>query len=259
MDIPATITAAFPPSPDLVLDHVRRHLDDAMLMWIARADYGHMAEEMLTELRFIRDKGIMPAPMHWQLSEVLELTRWCNPEVPNPPPFEPGPTGRRGHQARLFACAVLLRADAEPASRYQDNAADSTLAQCLTSAHVLGEELSEAAARFLTWRIPRMEACSQPVLFALGLLILVTRLRSGRIPDRVLGTLAELVLAEESLYRQAFPLDFANPMPLAFSLQCGCWQSLAAELRAKAAAIAVDEVRTNLQLCALLLKPGGAG
>jgi hypothetical protein len=256
MNIPAALIAAFPPSPDLLLDRVRRHVDDAMLLWIAGTDYGHMADEMLAELRPIRDKGIMPAPMHWQVSEVLQLTRWYDPDAPNPSPFEPGPTGRHGHQARLFACATLLRAEAEPASRYEDNTDDSTLAQCLTSTYVLGEEMSEAAARFLTWRIPRMEAHSEPVLLALGLLILATRLRSGRILDRVLGNVAEWVLAEESLYRKAFPSNPSNPMPLAFSLQYGCWQPLAAELRDEAVTIDVDDVCTNLQLCALLLEPG---
>jgi hypothetical protein len=254
MNIPAALITAFPPSPNLLLDRVRPHLDDAMLTWIARADYGHMADEMLAQLRPIRDNGILPGPMHWQLSEVLELTRFCNPEAPNPPPFEPGPTGRRGHQTRLFACAALMRADAEPASQYEDNARDSTLAQCLTSAHVLGEEMSEAAARFLTWRIPRMEPFSESLLFALGLVILATQLRSGRIPDRVLGDLAEWVLAEESRCRQAFFSDPADPMPLAFSIQSGFWQPLADELRDEAVKFGEDDVRTDLQLCALLLE-----
>jgi hypothetical protein len=63
MDIPAALIAAFPPSPDLLLDRARRHVDDEMLMWIASADYGYMAGEMLAELRPIRDQGIIPAPL----------------------------------------------------------------------------------------------------------------------------------------------------------------------------------------------------
>ena len=255
IDIPAALLAAFPPLPNVLLDRARRHMDDAMLLWIARADYGYMADEMLIELRLIRDKGIVPAPMDWQLKEVLALTRWCNPEEPDRPPFDPGPTGRRGHQTRLFACAVLMYAEAEPANRSEDNADDSTLAQCLASAKVLGEEMSEAAACFLTWRLPRMEACSEPLLFALGLLILATRLRCGRIADQVLGNIAEWVLAKESLYRGAFLSNPANPMPMAFSLQSGLWQPLATELIEETAAIGVDDVRTNLQLCTLLLDP----
>src|ERR1700677_4871866 len=138
MDIPAELIAAFPPSADLLLDLARRQTDDAMLMEIARADYGYLADTMLAELRPIRDKGIIPAPMDWQLQEVLSLTRNSNPEVPDLPPFEPGPAGRRGHLIRVFACAVLLRAAADPANKDIDPADDLTLAHGLVSANAMG-------------------------------------------------------------------------------------------------------------------------
>jgi hypothetical protein len=258
--IPAALVALFPPSADLLLDRARRQMDDTMLMQVARADYGEMADEMFAELRPIRDKGIIPAPMHGQLREVLALTRWCNPEMPESPPFEPGPTGRSGHQIRLFACAVLLRGAAEPPNEHIDGTEDSSLALSLTSAKVLGEEMSEAAARFLTWRIPRlrMESCgeSDPLLFALGLLLLAIRLRAGRITELVLRSAAEWVLAVELLWRQASgPDDPSDPRPAAFSLQSGFWQPLAAELINEAAAIRAHDVRENVQLCALLLEP----
>jgi hypothetical protein len=257
MDIPAVLTAAFPPADGILLDLMRRQIDDAMLTEIAKADYGKMADEMLAELRPIRDVGVIPSPMHWQLVEVLSLTRLCDPEVPDDPPFESGPTGRRGHQIRLFACAVLLRAAAEPANVDIDNDDDSTLAQCLASAKVLGPEAGKAAARFLTWRIPRMEFCSEPPLWPLALLILATRLRSGRIAERDLGDVAEWVLAVEALWRQAVgPHDPSNPMPVAFSLQAGFWRPLATELKDEGTAILADHVRANIQLCELLLEPG---
>jgi hypothetical protein len=259
LDIPAALIVAFPPSADLLLDRARRHTDDAMLRWIARADYGIMADQMMADLRAIRDNGIVLAPMHWQLGEVLELTRWCNPEAPHPPPFEPGPTGRRGHQTRLFACAVLLRAEAESDIR-REHVEDSTLAQCLVSAKVLGDEISDAAARFLTWRMSQMEECSESALFlCLALLILAVRLRPGQIDDRVLANLAEWVLAEELRYRQVYPTNSAQPKPVAFSIQSGFWRPLAAELRDEAAAFRLDDVRTNLQLCALLLEMDPSG
>ncbi|MFI5461484.1 MAG: hypothetical protein ACHRXM_39330, partial [Isosphaerales bacterium] len=87
-------------------------------------------------------------------------------------------------------------------------------------------------------------------------LILAVRLRSGRIAEPVLGTVAEWVLAREALYRETFPSNPANPMPIPFSLQSGYWQPLATELLDEAAAIRADDVRTNLQLCELLLEPG---
>jgi len=248
MVIPRELIIAIPPSPDLLLERARRRTDDWMLMEIARADYGQMADEMMAQLRPIRDKGIVPSPMDGQLIEVLSLTRWCNPEAPNSPPFEPGPSGHRGHQARFFACAVLLRSGREPAS------ADSTLALGLASAKVLGDEMSEAIGRFLTWQLMNLQIDHEPLLFAVGLLVVATRLRAGRITDAELGKVAEWVLEEESLDRGAFPSRSVEPRPLAFSIQQGFWRPLAEEIKCEAATIAAEDVRTKLQLCSLLLE-----
>jgi hypothetical protein len=187
MAIPAALLTAFPPSADLLMDCVRRHTDDATLMEVARADYGIRAREIMAELRPIRDDGVIPGRIGPDLSEVLCLTRFCDPETPDPHPFATAPTGRTGHVARIFACAVLLRARAEPAHAHLGTADDATLAQCLASAKVLGEKFSVAAASFLTWRIDRIVLDSEPLLFAFGLLLLAVRLRSGRFADSVLG------------------------------------------------------------------------
>ncbi len=107
MEIPAVLTEVFPPSAELLLDCARRQTDEEMLCReIAEADYGWRAEEAMAELRPIRDQGLVPCPLPWTLSEVLSLTQFSNPEMPNAPPFQPGPTGRRGHQTRLFACGA---------------------------------------------------------------------------------------------------------------------------------------------------------
>jgi Protein of unknown function (DUF1579) len=50
MDLPTELIAAFPPSAELLLDRARRNIDERMLMEIARADYGLMADEMMAEL-----------------------------------------------------------------------------------------------------------------------------------------------------------------------------------------------------------------
>jgi len=63
IEIPAALLAAFPPSVNLLLDHARRRTDDAMLTEIARADYGREADEMMAELRPIRDQGVVPSPL----------------------------------------------------------------------------------------------------------------------------------------------------------------------------------------------------
>jgi hypothetical protein len=257
MKIPAALEAAFPRSGEILLDRLRRHVDDAMLMDVARADYGHQANEMFALLRPIRDHGIIHCPMPGQLQEVLSLTRYCNPEKPDASPFDPGPTGRRGHFTRLFACAVLLRATAEFENRHIDPSAEATLAQCLVSAKILGDEMSEAAAQFLTWRLDKPETMDDQILFALGLLVLAVRLRSERINDAVLETAADWLLSEESAWVRGLPYNpwnLADPMPAPFGIQSGFWQPLAAELKTEAAAIGSAELRTKLQLCELLLE-----
>jgi len=255
MEIPCALIAAFPPSANALLDRARQDIDDKMLMEIAEADSGTNAHAQLAALRPIRDQGIIPVPLAWHPGEVLELIRSSRPDVPA---CRPGGTGRRGHQMRAFARAALLRAGAEPGNEDYDSAsiAERSLGHCLVSAKLLGEEMSEAAARFLTWRIPRMEdnCCSDRLLFFVGLLVLAARLRSGRSPDSVLGTVAEWVLAEESHCRQIFAAGVQdNARHVLYSLRSDGWQPLAVELTDEAAAIGVEPLRTNLQLCALLL------
>jgi len=244
--IPPELTAAFPPSSDSLLEVVRRKTDDMMLMEIARADYGHEADECFAALRPIRDNGIIPPTMNAVLDEAFTLTRWCDPEKPNPPPFEPGPTGRRGHQTRLFACAVLLR------YRYDEPAHDSTLANGLASAKVIGEAESEALARFVMWRYSRNECQDFPVLISLALLLLATRLRASRFSEPQLGRIADWVIEEEAYYRRPNSQGLESP-PMEFSLLQEFWHPLNVELKSEAAMIQDEDVRTKLQLCSLLI------
>src|SRR5262249_42852387 len=145
MNPPAAILRAFPPSRTDLFDATRVLIDNGMLREIAEADYGCDADEHYEELRPIRDRGVIPSAPRWHPHEVVELIRWSNPEDPT---WRPGSTGLRGHQMRAFACATLLLMEDI------DDSADSTTAQCLVSARVLGETVSRAAARFLTWILP---------------------------------------------------------------------------------------------------------
>lgn len=255
MNFPHELFAAFPPSREVLLDGARLAIDDAMLRQIARADYGEMADEMLAELRPIRDHGTIPCPMHWQLLEVLQLTRWSEPDDPNPSPFARGPSGRRGHQTRLFACAALLRAATDPASGYNDEDCcyDSSLALGLASARVLGDEMNEAFGCLLTWRLTRL-ASRESVFFAIALLVIAARLGPGRVDDAALGKLAGWVLEEESLEQRRRPWNPANPRPKEFSVEQGFWQPLVAEIKDKAATLPAGEIRTSVELCAILLE-----
>lgn len=257
MEMPSLLVNAFPPSARTLLDHIRPNVDDAMLTFIARADYGQMATEMFVQLRPIRDTGVIPTPMGW-LSEVLELTRWtaCQTEAPH---MGPSPEELRCHQTRLFACATLLLANDMPACRYSDPSPDSTLAQCLSSTQVLGKESSHDLACFLTWKLSHTEIQGEEMLlFAFGLLLLAIRLRSQRFTDHELGEVAEWVLAQEGRLRQAhrwlYEANIHNPMPALFSLQQGLWNTLAVEFKNNAATILSDEIRSRVLLCGLLIE-----
>ena len=143
---------------------------------------------------------------------------------------------------RAFACAALLRATMQDGGGIEE----ATLAQCLVSAKAVGEQMSEAAARFLTWVIPRTAGGGEPRwLLAFGLLVVATRLRLGRVADPALGDAADWVLTEEAAERQGFIPT--NPTPLAFGHMYGLWQPLAAELIREAADIHTGEVRDNLE------------
>jgi hypothetical protein len=255
MEIPAALISVFPPSPELLLNLVRRLVDDAMLEDVAKADYGEKADEMLKELQLIRDAGIISNPMHGQLIEVLELTCWSDPDKPNSPPFEPGPSGPRGHLTRLFAGAVLLRASYQvPSIQSNRSNNDSILAHCLVSAGLLGNEMTVAMGSFLTWLLLQIENHGEKIFFILGLLIVTSRLESDRIANSVLGDVAREVLVQESFERKAFAWSPDDPQPSAFSVLHGLWQQLVVELRNRAATIPEEDIRTDLELCASYLE-----
>lgn len=259
MEMPSSLLTAFPPSANELLDRIRPHVDDAMLMYIASTDYGQLANEMFVQLGPIRDTGVIPSPMGW-LSEVLELTTWteCPPESPHMGSFT---DESRFHQTRLFACAVLLVANELPECQYLDSSQDSTLARCLASTKVLGDEQSKALACFLTWQMSRTDIQSEEMLlFAFGLLALATRLRFNRFTDRELVAIAEWVLAEEGRWRLAhrdqwiYEANTHDFMPALLSVQHGFWKPLAIEFKNNVAAIHSDEVGANLLLCGLLIE-----
>jgi hypothetical protein len=246
MDIPPDLLTVFPPSDQLLVDVTRRFIDDDMLEEIARADYGMDADLHLAALQPIRDIGTVPATMGWHPAEVLELIRWSEPENPA---HKPGSTGLRGHQMRAFACAVLLRADAD-----RHIGVEATLAHCLSSAKALGLGINEAAGSFLTWRITTMSS-TERWLFALGLLIVAMRFRNGQISDHILGDVADWFLAEEGDWRGKFRLRYnpSDPPPAPVGLTYGRWKPLIAELLSGTASVQSEAVRNHLEMIGRVL------
>jgi hypothetical protein len=91
------------------------------------------------------------------------------------------------------------------------------------------------------------------------MLILAMRLKADRLVDSDVEDVADWVLNGEASYREALPAHYLDSMPLAFSLQCGFWQPVASEIKAMAAGIGAEKLRTKVQVCALYVEPFSTG
>lgn len=128
---------------------VCHQVDASMLEVIARADYGSSVEEHLAALNAIK-AGKEPSPLEWEPKEVLELTRWSEPEYAI---TKSECRGARGHWMRLFSCAILIRAAAPLEDEDYFLGEEDTIIQLVDSALALGPDASRAALRFLCWRL----------------------------------------------------------------------------------------------------------
>jgi hypothetical protein len=249
-EIPETLRRAFPPSPDDLLLAASSRVTDDMLVEISEADYGMNAEENLAQLRLIRDHQKIAAPMGWEPKEVLELIRWSEPSDPG---RKPGRTGERGHIMRAFACAALLRAAAEPANCVYFEGEDATLARLIDSALYMGKDLSEAAARFLTWRIPQLDSDQDRPFFAFGLLCVGMAATGPSTDPAVLAEAAKWVEAEESAQRAALGELLAAHgkdwlTGLVWHTQKGeTWTAIARSIHSLAAGIRDVDTRQRIQ------------
>jgi hypothetical protein len=151
---------------------------------------------------------------------------------------------------RAFACAALLRAAVE--SGEDDGSMEATLAQCLASAKVLGDEMNDAAAAFLTWGIPRINGHDQ-WLFAFSLLVVASRFRSDCVSDSTLRDAVAWVFAEERESRERYRHNPADPPPGPFGVTYGFWKPLADELIGNAADIQAADLRKDLELIGALI------
>jgi hypothetical protein len=144
------------PADNPLLTLIFQHVDDSMLLEMAKADYGKDVEIHLAALHQIRANNI-PMPLKWHPQEVLELTRWTEWDSLS---AQDGAISTRNHWMRLFACTVLIWASLEPENhedRGEDwhciDGEDSTIIQFLDSALHLGRDVSIAALKFLGWRM----------------------------------------------------------------------------------------------------------
>ncbi|MGA8742703.1 MAG: hypothetical protein WB561_16070 [Terracidiphilus sp.] len=140
----------FDPDGDVLLRAISPHVSDEMLNCISMADYGDRADEHLAALRHIRDALRFPEQMYWVPMEVLELTRWSDPDGN----IKPGKTAEFGHWIRAFSCAAILRAEHEPWNyKYNDGSTNSTTIELILSLAALPFDLSREAVRHFAWLI----------------------------------------------------------------------------------------------------------
>jgi hypothetical protein len=173
--------------------------------------------------------------MPWGAKEVLELVRWSQPEDPE---WKPGSTGERGHAMRAFCCAALLRAATEPGNEAHFAGENQTLIQLIESALFLNRGLPEAAANFLTWRLPQLRSDDEErPFFAFGLVALTLLLGQRWLAASQIEELVELVERTEAAVRD--PMGVCTPdmfegsflAATYFNQRHAAWRALAARLR----------------------------
>ncbi len=156
-------------SASALVDWLRARMPRETLREIASADYGHAFDQHLAALNDICRTGRLPRHLPWYPHEVLALTRWSDGNGVN-------------HQARAFACALLVLASPE-----SDELVDNGI-RLAESAIALGPEASAHAVAFFAWcfetadePLPENQEDSEPTpTIALLLLFIIA---VGQAPD----------------------------------------------------------------------------
>ncbi|MGA3372158.1 MAG: hypothetical protein ABSC48_10405 [Terracidiphilus sp.] len=185
-----------------MLHEISKHISDDMLGTIAAADYGQDKEKHLAALRQVRDAGSFPDKMHWCPMEVLELTRWSEPEDSD---WKPERAGEFGHWMRAFSCAAILRAEHKPYNDlHNDGSTDSTVIQLILSLRALPVDLNAQAMKHLAWLLLHSDPegrNDQVRVYGVGLLWFALQVVPP-VPDETLTSLAGWVV------RRADELDW---------------------------------------------------
>ena len=148
VQLPDAIVSAFPPSADSLLTAISRHVTDALLLEISSAEYGDISELHLQKLREIRETKRVDSPFMWHPREVLELYSYSDPLHPI---SKTGCKNHIQHIGRTFCCAALLLAGVDPEEGLI--AEESRVTALVDSVLWLGDDLPEAALRFLVFRM----------------------------------------------------------------------------------------------------------
>ena len=206
---PSALLRRFAPSETVLFDWLRPQINDTLLAEIADADYGMEAEAHFQALKHIRNRDKIPAPLAWVPREVLDLTRWSEPDNVT---WKQSGTGVPGHLMRLFCCAVLLRAAA--VQQYADtyDGENETIVQLVASALKLGRDAIAPALSLLSWRVLSLpgENDERP-FFAVGILLLAASVYRAEQNGEFLRQLSDWVMVEEARSRIMQTNYYGNP------------------------------------------------
>ena len=250
-----------PPDPDALLRAISDQLDDRDLIEIARADWGEDARAHLKELLRIARQGHVPRPMAWEPREVLELTRWT----------EPDPAWGRDrlvqvHWQRAFACTALLRAFGEPENHKDFCGHNQTAIQLIASLRFLGGGLDAEAAAFFAWLIPRLpeDENEEHPFYGLGLLWFALAPSVGSSDEVLLALMDWIMLGEDAVagrYRESYGASPTGPWLLALTyhnLRHEVWKAFGTWLVERLGPQHGAAVTEGIQLLRAMLDPSAA-
>jgi hypothetical protein len=241
------------PDADSLVALLSKQVDNEMLRSIAGNDYGFGVDLHFKALCQIRDTHIVPAPMEWHPREVLELERWYDP-----PPDDKKSRARtqrlyRAHLVRAFACAVLLRAVADPLNYFGGD--NTTIAILLERLLSLDASIQAEALRFFAWRAQSLnEWDNENPFYILALLVLVLRTQA-KLTRIELKHLIDWVYASvRTVYsdRYGSPATRGQWLPWLtyYEQRHAVWQKIGLEIASHADRYGNSEGRQNLKALA---------
>lgn len=142
--------------PEKLLDLLAQQITASDIRLIAAHDRGTNEEcqQHEAKLREILQGNylINPRQDYWYPLEVIELTRWTDPEMSGIPMRSFWQTKTEAHRVRAFCCALMLRIKGEPGEVGETYVAgDETIIRLLESIRFLGEEFIKAGEEFFIW------------------------------------------------------------------------------------------------------------
>jgi len=196
------LLAPLHPNENALTPLFQANVDEGMLREIAEADYGWKADECFALLQPVLNIGSVAIDDD-NLTEVLNLIRWSEPQDPN---WRPGGQGARGHWMRLFACNSLVRF--APKHRAFIGREIDTFVQLIGSAIDLGRPVAKAAASVLAWRFLNCPGDAEdPAFLAFGILLLAAHFERADACGLWLKQLADWVEEEEACARANLPVQ----------------------------------------------------